>query len=374
MSRPIYCPLHSACWVEPLGKGCCEETFDHCEVHRLDSPLSSDEGVILSAEVTAEEMLNSVKLRLAQQYAPLRWRAWFDAVAGSVEQGAGLEQAIGKVRAKAPRELGAIADSAMLVGDPAQLLLDSLRNRIELRRSWRALWVMLIYPCVTLVFAVAIGTMFSSIMDFEFLQEFGLRGADEALAAARDQKQAMYGLAFVIGWTLLTVATVAILGPAWALTALLGGVRIFGRPLRWMNLSEILHRYHLFVSQGLGTVDAAEAVTRSFSASAQRYAAAGIQRRVQQGMNLGDAIAASSLSDSLCRPALRLLDYRGGGANGSLNTASQLLQHLVDQRCRSLSGVIPVLVLFIVGSVIWSILSCYILALLPLVSMITSLA
>ena len=211
-------------------------------------------------------------------------------------------------------------------------------------------------------------------MDFRFLEEFGLSGAAEAMAAARDQKQAMYGLAFIVGWTFLIVATVAFIGPAWAFTAMMGGMRLFGRPLRWINLSEILHRYHLFCDQGLSTMDASAAVTRSFSASAQHYAAEGIQSRVMQGMNLGDAIAASSLSDALCRPVLKMLDHRGVNSTVSLMETSQLLQHLVDQRCRSLSGVIPVLVLLVVGSIIWSILSCYLLAMMPLASMITSLA
>ena len=58
-----------------------------------------------------------------------------------------------KFARKHPRELGALADSAMTVVDPAQLILDSLRNRTGLRRSWYALWLMLVYPCVTLVFA-----------------------------------------------------------------------------------------------------------------------------------------------------------------------------------------------------------------------------
>ena len=341
----------------------------------MDSPqLPATNSVVLPAEVTADEMLNSVKLRLAQQYAPRRWQGWIGTVADAVERGSALDVAMAKVRSKAPRELGALADSAMTVADPAQLILDSLRNRTGLRRSWYALWLMLVYPCVTLVFAVFVGTFFSSMMDFQFLEEFGLTGAKEALAAAQDQKQAMYGMAFIVGWTLLTLATVAVFGPTWALTAVMGGMRLFGRPLRWINLSEILHRYHLFFSQGLATADAAAAVTRSFASSAQRYAAEGIQNRVMQGMSLGDALATSSLSDSLCRPTLRMLDHRGTEPTVALLETSQLLQHLVDQRCRSLSSVIPVLVLLLVGSIIWSILGCYVLALLPLASMITSLA
>ena len=335
--------------------------------------LTNPESVLL-ASVTGVELLNSVKLRLAQQYAPRRWRAWIESVARALEQGIPLEAAIGKVRSSAPRELGALVDSAMQVGTPAQLILDALRTRESLRSSWRELWTLLLYPTVTLVFAVSIGAMFGSIMDFGFLEEFGLSGADRVLAIVNDQRQSMYGLTFLIGWTILVLGTIAVIGPAWALTSIIGGVRIFGRPLRWINLSELLHRYQLFVSQGLPTAEAAAAVSRSFSSSAQRYAAQGIELRIRQGQSLGDAFAATSLSDGLCRPSLRMLDHRGSDLSRALADTSEFLQLMVEQRCRALSGVMPLFVLLIVGSVIWSVFSCYLLAFMPLVGMITSLA
>ncbi len=338
----------------------------------FDQPII--EGQPLSADVTATEMLNGVKLRLAEQYAPWRWRKWIDTLASAVERGESLEVAIAKHDAGAPREAGAIAASALLVGDPAQLILDVLRMRGELRRSWLDLWMLLLYPMFTLTFAVAIGALFSSLMDFKFLEEFGLSGAQKVLATVKDQQQAMYGLAFVVGWTGLIIGTIAAVGPVWSLTAVVGGLRMFGRPLRWINLSEILHRYALFINQGLATTDASAAVTRSFAASAQRYAAEGIEHRIAQGSSLGSAFAATSLSDSLSRPSLRMLDHRGADVASSLAETSQLLQYLVEQRCRSLAGVMPLLVLLLVGTIVWSIFSCYLQAFMPLVSMLTSLA
>ena len=341
------------------------------------SPLDSNEPTtdsVLLADLTGVEMLNSVKLRLAQQYAPRRWRAWIELVASALEQGVPLDTAIGRVRSSAPHELGALVDSAMQVAAPAQLLLDALRTRELLRSSWKELWILLLYPTVTLVFAISIGAMFSSMMDFGFLTEFRLSGAEQVLATVNDQRQSMYGLLFVMGWTLLVLGTIAVLGPAWALTSIIGGVKIFGRPLRWINLSEILQRYQLFIVQGLPTVDAATAVSLSFSSSAQRYVAQGIERRIRQGASLGNAFAASSMSDGLCRPVLRMLDHRGAELSNALAETSELLQHMVDQRCRSLSGVMPLFVLLIVGSVVWSVFSCYLLALMPLIGMLTSLA
>lgn len=334
---------------------------------------STSQEPILIADVTGVEMLNSVKLRLAQQYVPRKWRAWMELLTAALEQGTRLDEAVTRLHSSAPRELGSIVESAMRVGAPAQLILDALRTRDSLRSSWRELWVLLLYPTITLVFAISIAVMFSSTMDFTFLAGLGLRGSERILALVHDQRQAMYGLAFVIGWTLIAVGTIALIGPAWALTSIVGGMRVFGRPLRWINLSEILSRYQLFVSQGLSTSDAAAAVTRSFSSSAQRYAAEGIERRIREGNSLGDAFASTSMSDGYCRPALRMLDYRGHDLPTALAETSSILQHMVEQRCRSLSGVMPLLVMLIVGSIVWSVFSCYLIAFLPLVMMITSL-
>jgi type II secretory pathway component PulF len=318
-------------------------------------------------------MLNGVKLQLSQQYAPRRWRAWLDSVTQAIERGTPLDAAIGRVRSSAPQELGALVDSALAVGDPAQLILEALRSRVSLRSHWLQLGTMLLYPVLTLIFAIVIGIMFTSLVDLGFLEEFGLTGADQVLATVADQRHAILGLAFVVGWTILAFGTIAMVGPAWALSSVLGGVRVFGRPLRWIHLSEILHRYQLFIGQGLTTVDAASAVTRSFANSAQRYASQGIENRLLQGASLGDALASTSLSDALCRPSLRLLDHRGSDLSVALAETSELLQQLVEQRCRSLQGVVPLFVLLIVGTLVWSFFTCYFLAFALLSGIITSL-
>ena len=292
---------------------------------------------LLAAEVTGVNLLNSVKLRLAVQYAPRRWQAWIIAVAQAVESGRTLDQAVDTCRA-APHELRQLVSSAMRVKDPMQLVLEALQARDRLRATWREFLSLLIYPLFSLTFAVIVGILFSAMMsrlvDLNYIQEFGLTGMEEVTAAMRDQNQAILGIGFVVGWTLLTLGTIAIAGPAWALTSICGGIFLFGRPLRWINLTELLNRYGLFVNQGLSPVDAAAAVSQSFSDSGQRFAAMAVEKRILQGMSLGHAIAQSTLSDSLCRPVLRMLDYRGPNLAKSLEETSSILQQLQDRRCR----------------------------------------
>lgn len=58
-----------------------------------------------------------------------------------------------------------------------------------------------------------------------------LDGNGRSHGCNEDQNQAILGIGFVVGWTLLTLGTIAIAGPAWALTSICGGIFLFGRPL-----------------------------------------------------------------------------------------------------------------------------------------------
>ncbi len=86
-------------------------------------------------------------------------------------------------------------------------------------------------------------------------------------------------------------------------------------------MSEILHRYQLFIHQGLSTSVAASAVSKSFANSSQRYTAEWIESRILQGMSLGRAFAESSLSDALCRPSLQLLDMQSSNLAEALGAS-----------------------------------------------------
>ncbi len=332
----------------------------------------------MAAEVTGVDLLNAVKLRLAAQYAPRGWRSWIIAVAQTIESGIPFESAVSSLDSAAPRELRQLIVSALRVKDPMQLVLEALQARVALRSSWRELLSLMIYPIFSLAFATLVGTLFSfmlsRVIDLKYIEEFGLTGMDGIVAALQDQSQAIVGIGFIVGWTLITLATVSIVGPPWALTSIGGGIFLFGRPLRWINLTELLNRFGLFVKQGLSPVDAAAAVSESFANSGQRFASRAIEKRILLGMSLGNALAQSSLSDNLCRPVLRMLDYRGADLGRSLHETSHILQQLADRRCRSLSALMPMLVVFIVGTVIWGLISSYLLSLLPLLRMITSFA
>lgn len=338
---------------------------------------SSNQAEILEPGASAIS-LDALKLRLAQQIAPFRWKGAIASLANQVAGGAPLGEAVAGLKASTPVELRSLLAEAMQTAEPASLLVEAIRVREDVRRNWRELMGLILYPALLLGFAIAVGVAFSftmqSMIDFEWIEEFGLAGGEQVHNNLVDQHHAIVGLAMICTWVGVVLLTLAIAGPAWAWVSVVGGLVVIGKPLRWVSLQEILNRYQLFIAQGMSTTDTADAVARSFRSSGQSTVAAAIARRIHAGVPLGKAIGSSMLSDGVCRPALLMLDQRESDMAQSLRETAELLGMLVEQRCRTLSAVLPVFVLCLVGTILWATLSAYFMGLRPLLMMITSLA
>lgn len=338
--------------------------------------ITSNQAEILEPGASAIS-LNALKLSLAQQIAPIRWRGAISRLANQVGRGTPMEEAVAALSSTTPPELRALLAEAMHTSEPASLLVEAIRVREDVRRNWRELMSLILYPTLLLVFAIAVGVAFSfmmqSMVSLDWIEDFGLRGGAEVYNNLVDQHHAIVGLAMICTWVGVVLLTLAIAGPAWAWISVVGGIAVIGKPLRWVSLQEILNRYQLFIAQGMSTTDTADAVARSFRSSGQSTVAAAIARRIHAGVPLGQAIGSSMLSDGVCRPALLMLDQRETDMAQSLRETAELLGMLVEQRCRTLSAVLPVFVLCLVGTILWATLSAYFMALRPLLMMITSL-
>lgn len=325
-------------------------------------------------------LLEAFKLRLAAQRGPQRYRRGLEALARDIDQGHVLATALQRQRPQLPRDLQCLLDEAMQVADPIALVLEAVQFRQSAQREWMAVWRLILYPLLLLILALVIGSVFayvtmgSQFAPYAMYETFGFSGVERYLSFYRDQYQAILGLTLLSGWTLLIAGTLVCLGPRWAWTAVLGGVWLIGGPLRWISMRELLQRYRVFVDSGLPTLAASQAVARSLRRSGQSMSATAIADRIAMGLPLGEAFCRSLLSDGLTRPALRLLDLRGHELPRAMDETAWLLGTLTEQRSRSLTLILPVFAMLFVGSIIWATFSAYVMAFMPMVSMISSLA
>ena len=332
----------------------------------------------LQAEILDGRMLlDSLKLRLAAQQAPRRWLKPLSSLATQLERGQPLETACAELGG-VPAELRSLLQEALLVPNPTSLVLAAVRLKSSNRQSRHAVAQLVAYPLVLLGLSLVVGLAFSVLirntLPVDVYRDFGLAQIEPLVAFIDDQYQAILGMTLSYAFVAVVFATIYSLGPRWAWGAVLSGVVLIGRPLRWLALRELLQSYQLFVAQGLSSVAAAEAVARVFRHSSRSVAAAALANRIQAGIAPGQALCLSLLSDGLTRPALRLLDLRGSHLPQALSDTSELLGSLIQQRCRAISSVLPLFLLMIVGSTIWATLCTYLFGLLPLISMLSSLA
>jgi type II secretory pathway component PulF len=354
--------------------------YTECHCSRSNGPLGSFR--LTTTELQAEildgsVLLDALKLRLAAQQATRRWQNPLTSLASQLEQGIALETAIGNLT-RAPQALRNLLDESLRVPHPTSLVLSAVRAQASNRQSWQAVMRLAAYPLVLLGLSLAVGVAFSWLISrtlpIDVYREFELSGIEPLIGFIDDQYQAILGMALGYLFVVLVFLTIFIAGPPWAWGAVVSGIVLIGRPLRWIALREILQSYHLLIAQGLSSVAAAEAVARLFRHSRQSVAATKLAQRMEAGIAPGQSLCLSLLSDGLTRPALRLLDLRGSHLSQALAETVDLLGRLIEQRCRALSSVLPVFLLMIVGSVIWATICTYLFGLLPLVAMISSLA
>ena len=339
--------------------------------------MQADE-TITEAEIldSSTNMLDALKLRLAAQVAPRRWSRALRRVVATIEQGTPLDMALKSEAKRIPGDLRCLMESALAVADPAELILEAARTRQSAPRNGRILLSSVVYPFILWCLAIAISSMYSyAAQDFEsMLEEFGIDIPLSLTVFLEEQRSVTFGSGLLTLWIVITVVTIVLIGPRWAWLSIGGGLVFIGRPLRWMALQELLSRYRAFAAQGVVDGAIAQAVSHSFQRSGQSQVAGLIESRIAQGAPLGQAISETLLGDGLCKPALVLLDHQNRPLPAAIAETTDMLAQLVEQRCRILASLLPLLVLLLVATMVWNILANYLSICWGLISMITSLA
>ncbi len=329
----------------------------------------------LSAQIieptTSAATLDSLHLRIAIQAAPYRYRSGFTKILESLDHGQSLQDAVQLHRETFSGETQALIDAALKLPEPTRFLLDATsqtENHSPLRWQLRML---IAYPLIMIGvasgFCAVISQSLNAIMKDGFA-DFGLVGFDVLESRASDQLSANIAIFASVLWCLVIAITIRLCGPRWSFVAVMGGVPLIGKPIRWLSLSELTSRFASVLKQVPETTKATEILAASFRDSQFEMVTQLIHRRIQGGTSIGTAISQSILSDGLCSPVLLTLD-RSKDVSLVCEQIANTIKTMAEARCRVVSGIMPLLVLTTIATIVWGTLSGYIHMMLMLLNM-----
>lgn len=320
--------------------------------------------------------LDSLHLRLALQSAPRRWQRGISELLKAIEQGGSFEDAVNKEKGRMPRDLASLAQASLNLPDPTRFLLDSMAAPQETSFVRWQLRLLFAYPLVMLLSTAGLCAVVCAMLEVMLVEgfgDFGLTGFDQAINYVRDQKAALFALFSILVWCAVVWLTIRMIGPAWSRIAILGGLPILGKPLRWIGLYELLSRYAIVGQQTKDSVKASQIVGQSYHGSEFEVVSDLVARRILAGTQFGAALKQSMLSDGLIAPALLSIDYATDQSQACDKVATTI-KSMAESRCRVIDGIMPPLIMIMIGTMIWGTISGYFSGLTILMKMITSLA
>lgn len=324
---------------------------------------------------SAVATLDTLHLKIAIQAAPLRFRPGFAKILEAMDQGQSLQVAVEKIRSTLSSRARPLVDAALRLPEPTKFLLDvTCATESHSRLNWQVR-ILLIYPLVLIGITAAICAMICRSLNVivnEGIGEFGLAGYEVVANLVADQLSANIAIFAAVVWCLVIALTIRLCGPSWSFVAVLGGLPIIGKPLRWLSLSELLSCYASALRQIDEPRKATEVTAGSFQNSDLEMVAQLVHQRILGGTSLGTAISQSLLSDSLCTPVLLTLD-RTRELSAACQRVSDTIKTMAEARLRLVSGIIPLLVLATIATIVWGTLGGYVSILMLMVRMMTSM-
>jgi type II secretory pathway component PulF len=341
------------------------------EQRESSQPLTAE---ALAAGETAN--LDSLNLQIAMQIAPRSWLSSLQRLAESTERRVPLEEAISQHAPSMSREFRSLAMASLKLPEPTQFLLDAIVARRDSQGIRWHLVLMFIYPLIMILFGAGICFLVSSVLLVlmtEGIADFGLSGYEQMQSQISDQRMALMALVSIVGWCIAVGLTLRIVGPRWAGVAVIGGLPLFGKPLRWINIAEIVQRLALTSKQVKAPIQALEAMAASFVGSSNEIVASQALARTRSGALIGSSLSRSVLSDGLCAPLLLSIDNYANQAEGC-EKAAQTLRRVTDVRCKFLGMMLPLFLIITLLTIVWGTLSGYFSIMVLMMKLITSLA
>ena len=342
--------------------------------------LSDDEVAHLAAQIsslTAAGMPLAPGLHATAEEMPHgRLRRALESVAGALDGGASVEEAIAAQGNRLPAHLRGLVLVGTRTGKMTQVLsrfVAFVSVGTDLRRR---LWISLAYPFLSLILAFGVFVFICTglVASFEnIFKDFGipLPKVTIALITVSHAFSGTWGVlidALIALFVLWLLSYVFLNGPT--RRSMISGVPVVGAVWRYTSLAEFCHLLALLLECEIPLREALRLTADGVSDATIDRACEGMGADVEQGLSLSQAIAARSVFP---KGLARLLRWAEG--HQSLSESLHMTGEMFEARARSQAAFAgTVLAVLSVMSVLGGISAVVVGLLLPMITLISRLA
>jgi type II secretory pathway component PulF len=306
--------------------------------------------------------IDALKLRIAATVAPAKWSAALERLGDNLRSGQSWEEATDEANWRASAPLRSLINAALQSGHPADMTLRLLQRAVLAKTSWRELMSALSYPTILLVVALLVASLMGALMlevaDFELGWNVDVPKVQQTV---KDFQDMAIGTLLSLAWGAIILLTVRLLATPNAWLKVIGSLPVIGKPYRWLYMSDMLSRLAAISEAQPSLPRALRLTADSYGGHALTAIANCVADRVEQGIGLRQALHQTVLSDERAGIALTLIDMDESRFSQSIEQSSSLLAQMATTTCSRLKIVLPLFVLLVIASLVWSIWSCYLL-------------
>ena len=285
-------------------------------------------------KLSPDQSIEQLKLQLAIELAPRRWRTTFLAFAKQISAGLGINEAIANSRP--PRPLANLLRAVSDCPDPFATLTELLaatRKRTTLSQAFTPL----VYPLIV----VALTFLMTSLL--AWIGQYAVSGTEWVNWATNEKNDfirqlfhAQWSRSVAAGtllvWSLIVVGVVLCLAPRMVRLNLVIHVPWFGKLARWSMLRDLVERLGIFIGTGISADQATECMVQCYRGSLMEIPARGIAKRIRLGQPIDEAIRKSILCDEFLRPATLPLEDARQEIPTKLAEFETLVDSIFEQR------------------------------------------
>lgn len=287
-----------------------------------------------------EQAVEQLKLQLASELAPARWRLPLTRFSKRLGSGQVWSESIDQARL--PKVLKNWLHAVSFCPDPVQTLSDLLRSKRSSKTVAKSL-IPLIYPVSILVATFLLTSLvawigWSQLKNVEWYDwTRGNRVIDVIPRFFQSQLARSIAVAAMVGWLLLVGLIVICMAPRRMQLSLLIHLPWVGKLVRWSMLRDLLNPLAVLLRTGITTDQAVEALMSSVHGSLLAIPAKGLQKRMSDGESLEQAIRNSMLCDEFLRPATQRLFDAQHDTPSKVQDLASLANRLFEQRATALN-------------------------------------